>query len=122
MNQLYIGEIVALYINLSKKNKEYSSGYIRLPDANNEIQSYKFVIFKTDIVQKLKDFGPTNLKGKTIGFVGEFRQNTYNGVTEYQLIVNELSNNESIIHENFDITEQPVEPQNSNDIPQIPTV
>jgi len=129
MNQLYTGEITACYLNISKQNKEYSVGYIRLPDETGNFQTYKFLVFKSDIVSKIKDFGPENLKGKTIGLVGVFAQNTYNGVTEFQLTVNDIQLENAVVPSeqiptNQPSTQQPQmgvpEPVNNLDIPTVP--
>lgn len=97
MNQLYTGEITACYLNMSKQNREYSVGYISLPDESGTFQTYKFLVFKSDIVSKIKDFGPENLKGKTAGLIGTFAQNTYNGNTEFQLTVNDIQLENAVI-------------------------
>lgn len=86
-NQSYTGVVTAAYVNLSKKNKEYATGYIQLPDANGANQSYKFLIFDDTEVANLKAFGPDALKGQRITMDGEFKENTWNGNTEYQLMV-----------------------------------
>ena len=130
MNQLYTGEITACYLNISKQNKEYSVGYISLPDETGNFQTYKFLVFKSDIISKIKDFGPENLKGKTIGLIGTFAPNTYNGVTEYQLTVNDIKLENTIIPEEQVPTNQPntqspqtgiPEPVNDLNIPDVPT-
>ena len=87
----YTGMITAVYVNVSKKGKEYSTGYIRLPDASGNESSYKFLVFKDEEVEKIKNFGPENLKGKTITVDGEFKENTWNGRTEYQLFANSVT-------------------------------
>jgi len=88
--QTYTGTITAAYVNLSKKNKDYATGYIQLPDANGANQSYKFLLFDDASVAALKAFDPQNLKGKSISMDGEFKENTWNGNTEYQLMVSSL--------------------------------
>lgn len=85
-NQSYTGVVTAAYVNLSKKNKEYATGYIQLPDANGANQSYKFLIFDDTAVANLKAFGSDALKGKSVTMDGEFKENTWNGNTEYQLM------------------------------------
>jgi len=87
----YTGMVTACYINMSKKNKEYSVGYINLADETGNITSYKFVIFKTDLVNYIKEFGPTNIKDKEITLTGVFSQNNYNGNSEYQLMVSDIN-------------------------------
>jgi len=116
MNQLYTGEITACYINISRQNKEYAVGYISLPDEAGNFQTYKFLVFKSDIVSKLKTFGPENLKGKTVGLVGIFSQNTYNGVTEFQLTVNDVQIENSIPNEQIP-SNQPSATQPTGGIP-----
>jgi len=87
----YIGAINAIYINVSKNNKEYSTGYVNLPDENGQLISYKFLIFKATEVQKIKEFTPEQLKGKTVTLNGNFQLNNYQGNSEYQLMVNTIT-------------------------------
>ncbi len=104
-NQSYTGVVTAAYVNLSKKNKEYATGYIQLPDANGANQSYKFLIFDDTAVAALKAFGPDALKGKSVTMDGEFKENTWNGNTEYQLMAASLVLPEAAIN--------PVSPENA---------
>jgi len=86
----YTGKITAVYVNVSKKGKEYATGFIRLPDANGNENSYKFLIFAEAEVNKIKQAGPERLKGQTITMDGEFKENTWNGQTTYQLFTNSV--------------------------------
>ena len=86
----YSGTVTAAYVNVSKKGKEYANGYIRLPDANGNLSSYKFLVFDENEVNKIKEVGPDSLKGKELRVEAEFKENTWNGNTEYQLFVNKI--------------------------------
>jgi len=117
MNQLYTGQITACYVNISRQNKEYAVGYISLPDESQNFQTYKFLVFKSDIVSKLKSYGPENLKGKTVGLIGIFSQNTYNGTTEFQLTVNDIQLENSVPNEQIPDNNQPSSTQPQGGIP-----
>jgi hypothetical protein len=115
---------------MSKQNKEYSVGYISLADETGNFQTYKFLVFKSDIVSKIKDYGPENLKGKTIGLIGVFAPNTYNGNTEFQLTVNDIQFENTVVPPEQIPTNQPSqqqpqtgipEPVDTLDIPTVPT-
>jgi hypothetical protein len=123
MNQSYIGEITACYLNMSKQSKEYVVGYIRLTDENGVPNTYKFLVFKPDIVSKIKDISPENLKGKTVSLSGVFAQNTYNGTTEYQLTVSDIMMDDPVMQPVPEQVQQPVNMGDpSTEVPTVPTV
>jgi len=86
----YQGDVAACYINTSKKGKKYCTGFIRLPDANGNITSYKFLVFEDNIVAQIEGIDPVNLKGKKLTLEGDFKENTWNGKSEYQLMVSTI--------------------------------
>ena len=141
-NQSYTGVVTAAYVNLSKKNKEYATGYIQLPDANGANQSYKFLIFDDTEVANLKAFGPDALKGQRITMDGEFKENTWNGNTEYQLMVAHIHLPEADVNTGApsvpggapsapstpstpstpEVPSAPSTPSASNEIPTVPNI
>ena len=90
MATTYTGKIAAAYINTSKKGKEYSTFYIVLPDANGNTSSYKGLVFKDDLVAKIKSITPEALKGKELIVEGTFKENTWGGKSEWQLMVDDI--------------------------------
>lgn len=136
-NQSYTGVVTAAYVNLSKKNKEYATGYIQLPDANGANQSYKFLIFDDAAVANLKAFGSDALKGKSVTMDGEFKENTWNGNTEYQLMAVSIVLPEGVVapvaQENAPATgvpgtavptptAEPVQEATTPTVPEVPSV
>jgi len=119
----YLGKVAVVYVNVSKKGKEYATGYVRLPDANGNPTSYKFLVFDDAIVANIKTAKPEALKGKDLTFDGEFKENTWNGNTEFQLMVNGLEIPEDLLGGTQSVANTgttPVPP--SNDQGTVPTV
>jgi len=104
----YTGKIAAAYVNTSKKGKEYATFYIVLPDANGNMSSYKGLVFKDELVAGIKQATPEALKGKELQVEGTFKENTWGGKSEWQLMVDEIT-----FPSEFNITTTPASQDNA---------
>ncbi len=78
---------VKLYSNGTKK---MFNGFITLKDTNGQETSYKMVSFRSQVCYQSEALGERGMKGKLVSVHGVFKENTYQGKTEFQLMAEKI--------------------------------
>jgi len=91
MTQIYEGEMIFNSNKMSKNNKKYFNGKVKIKDGNGNFGEYQITGFRSQVI-KLNDLiGDQQMRGLTVNIVGEFKENNFNGNTTMQLLAEKIT-------------------------------
>jgi hypothetical protein len=84
----YPGEFTFGVATVSGAGKEYFTGFVLIPDAEGNKQSYKCMSFRSAVFNQAKHLGAVGdnkavLKGQPVVLMGTFKQNTFQNSKDF---------------------------------------
>lgn len=89
--QIYKGVMTYNKVYLVKNGtKKMFTGFIKLADEYGNENSYKVNSFRSHVIIQSEAIGERGMAGKNVEIHGEFKQNTYQGETNWELMAEKI--------------------------------
>jgi len=88
--QIYKGRITYSKTVIYQGNKKRFTGYIQIQDEYGNLNSYKMVSFRSQVINQSDTLGENGMKNMNCLAHGTFKLNEWNGQSNYELMVEKI--------------------------------